>query len=62
MTCPACGNTTTQGELLGHCLEHCSKYEAMSANQRSDCIKNAKWYPVHLSSSHDLVVVHRGTM
>ena len=35
--CPACGKNTRQGESIGHCLEHCDKYEAMSANQRSDC-------------------------
>ena len=51
--CPACGNATPEGQPIGHCLEHCNVFIAMSPNQRSDCISNAKWCPVHLSSSHE---------
>ena len=25
----------------------------MTVNQRSDCVQNAKWYPIHLSDTHD---------
>ena len=53
-SCPACGHTASEGEAIGHCLEHCASYIAMSVDQRSDCVKNAKWCPVHLSSTHEL--------
>ena len=53
-SCPACGHTASEGEAIGHCLEHCTSYKVMTANQRSDCVKNAKWCPVHLSSTHDV--------
>ena len=52
--CPACGHTASEGEPIGHCLEHCSSYKTMTANQRSDCVKIAKWCPVHLSATHEL--------
>ena len=34
ITCAACGNVTAQGNVIEHCLEHCSSYVAMSVNQR----------------------------
>ena len=54
VTCPGCGHTANEGEPIGHCLEHCSKYSAMTVSQRSICLQNAQWCPVHLSSTHDL--------
>ena len=53
-SCPACGHASLEGNPIGHCLEHCAKYEVMTANQSSDCVKSANWCPVHLSSTHDL--------
>ena len=52
-SCPACGHTTSVGEPLGHCLLRSSKYESMTPNERSNCIENTKWCPLHLSSTHD---------
>ena len=54
VTCPGCETVTAQGNQLGHCLEHCTQYQAMNPNQRSDCVQAANWCPVHLSYSHDL--------
>ena len=53
-TCPACGHAASEGEPIGHCLLHCAKYEAMSADQRSKCVEGAQWCPIHLSSTHNL--------
>ena len=52
-SCAACGHTISERQPIGHCLEHCTKYKAMTANQRSDCVKNANWCPIHLSSTHN---------
>ena len=54
VTCPGCNIVTPEGNQLGHCLEHCTQYQAMSPNQRSGCVQAANWCPVHLSYSHDL--------
>ena len=54
-TCPACGHTASEGDPIGHCLLHCVKYDAMTANQRSDCLENSQWCPIHLSSTHNFV-------
>ena len=51
-SCPACGHTTFEGQPIEHCLEHCAKYTKMTANERSDCVMNSKWCPIHLSSTH----------
>ena len=53
-TCPACGRGTPLGDKIHHCLEHCGAYMKMSANDRSDCIENAKWCPIHMVPGHDL--------
>ena len=53
-TCPGCGRGTPKGSKIGHCLEHCGLYMAMTVDQRSDCVEKSKWCPVHLISSHDL--------
>ena len=51
-SCPACGRGTPINERIPHCLEHCAVYIAMSAKDRSDCIENSKWCPVHMVGSH----------
>ena len=53
-TCPACGHTATEGQLIGHCLPHCQKYQSMSVDQRSKCVESVQWCPIHLSSTHSL--------
>jgi hypothetical protein len=53
-TCPACGHTVAEGQLIGHCLAHCQKYEAMTVDQRSKCVESVQWCPIHLSSTHNL--------
>ena len=53
-TCPGCGRGTQVGARIHHCLEHCGAYMAMSPNERGSCIEQAKWYPLHLVSSHML--------
>ena len=39
---------------MSHCLEHCGVYLNMSANDRSTCVENAKFCPIHLLGSHEL--------
>ena len=51
-TCCACGHTASEGQPIRHCLMHCPKYESMTVDQRSKCVEDAHWCPVHLSSSH----------
>ena len=51
--CPACGHQVSEGNSIGHCLQHCESYIAMTANQRSDCIENAQFCPLHLSGTHN---------
>ena len=53
-TCPACGHTVAEGQLIGHCLAHCQKYEAMTVDQRSKCVESVQWCPIHLSPTHNL--------
>ena len=52
--CPACRHQVSEGNPIGHCLEHCQTYVSMTANQRSDCVRDANWCPVHLLSTHNL--------
>ena len=53
-SCPACRHEVTEGNPIGHCLEHCQTYVLMTANQCSDYVRDASWCPVHLSSTHNL--------
>ena len=51
--CPSCGHQVSEGNTIGHCLQHCKSYIAMTPNQRSDCIENAQFCPIHLSGTHN---------
>ena len=53
-SCAACSYQALEGAPIGHCLEHCPSYVSMTANQRSDCVRDAQWCPVHLSPTHNL--------
>ena len=53
-TCPGCGRGTAIGDRILHCLEHCGAYMQMTVDERSSCVENAKWCPVHLVGSHSL--------
>lgn len=53
-SCAACSYEAVEGAPIGHCLEHCPSYVSMSANQRSNCVRDAQWCPVHLSPTHNL--------
>ena len=52
--CPGRGRGTSKGEKISHCLEHCGIYMRMKVKERSDCVGNSKWCPVHLLGSHEI--------
>ena len=51
-TCPACGRGSPANEKIHHCLEHCGVYVSMSVKERSDCVEQAKWCPIHMIGTH----------
>ena len=51
--CPSCGHKAYEGNIIGHCLEHCESYLGMTVNQRSDCVQTAQWCPIHLTGTHN---------
>ena len=36
------------------CLEHCAAYMSVNFNDRSLCVENANWCPIHLLHTHSL--------